>query len=170
MKNKSKIQFVVFLDVDGVLNTRRTCVQAPSGNIGVDEARLAILSNSMKETSADGVILTTTWKYMDESDEDYIYLMKSLDRYDIRVLGKTKEERFTKREAGILKYLELHPEIEEFVILDDHHFGFQDYSKLWESFLDTHGMGIEHSSAASKTPSVSVILFQDAIKKHAIDG
>ena len=170
MKNSIKMNFVVFLDVDGVLNTRTSCVHAPSGvYVGVDEARIVILSNSMKQTSADGVILTTTWKDLREDDEDYIYLVESLDKHGIKILGKTKEERFTRREEGILKYLELHPEIEEFVILDDQHFGFEDYSKLWESFIDTQGMGIEHATFASKTPSVPAILFLDAIKKYARD-
>lgn len=168
MKNNIRMNFVVFLDVDGVLNTRRTCMHTPSGvYVGVDEARIDILSNSMKENCVDGVILTTTWKSMREDDEDYIYLVRSLDKYGIKILGKTEEEWFSQREEGILKYLELHPEIEEFVILDDQHFGFEDYSKLWESFIDTQGRGIEHSVVASKTPSVAAILFLDAIQKYA---
>ena len=101
--------------------------------------------------------------------EDYIYLLESLAKYEIKVFGKTKEERLAQREEGILKYLELHPEVEEFVILDDQHYGFKVYSKLWDSFIDTHGMGIEHSSAASETPSVPAILFFDAVKKYAKD-
>ncbi len=137
--------------------------------VGVDEARIVILSNSMKQTGADGVVLTTTWKNMREDDEDYIYLVKNLEKYEITVLGKTKEEWVTKREDGIQKYLELHSEIEEFVILDDQHFGFEEYSKLWESFIDTQGRGIEYSIAASKTPSVPAILFLDAIKKYSKD-
>ncbi len=170
MQESQKKSFVIFLDVDGVLNTRRTCVHAPSGvYVGVDEARIVILSNSMKQTGADGVVLTTTWKNMREDDEDYIYLVKNLEKYGINVFGKTKEEWVTRREAGILKYLELHPEIDEFVILDDQHFGFEDYNKLWESFIDTQGRGIEYSIAASKTPSVPAILFLDAIKKYSKD-
>ena len=104
---------------------------------------------------------------MREDEEDYVYLRESLDKYGIKILGKTKEEKFSEREDGILKYLELHSEIEEYIILDDQHFGFQDYSKLWESFIDTQGRGLEHSIAASKTPSVMAILFLDAIKKYA---
>lgn len=168
MDNNIKMNSVVFLDVDGVLNTRRTCVHAPSGiYVGVDEARIAILANAMKEIRADGVVLTTTWKDMKEEEEDYVYFRESLDKYGIRILGKTKEEKFSEREEGIMKYLELHPEIEEYIILDDQHFGFRDYSKLWESFIDTQGRGIEHSITASKTPSVSAILFLDAIRKYA---
>lgn len=166
----SKMNFIIFLDVDGVLNTRRTCVHAPSGvYVGVDEARIAILSNAMKQTGADGVVLTTTWKNMREDEEDYIYLVKSLEKYGIKIHGKTKEERFSQREIGILRYLDLHPEIEEYVILDDQHFGFEDYSKLYENFIDTQGRGIEYGITASKTPSVPAILFLDAIKKYAKD-
>ena len=168
MSSNVTINSVVFLDVDGVLNTRRTCVHAPSGvYVGVDEARIEILSKAMKETDMNGVVLTTTWKDLREDHEDYIYLVESLDKYGIKVLGKTKEELFTHREEGILKYLESHPEIAEFVIVDDQKFNFEDCSKLWESFIDTQGRGIEHSIAASKTPSIPAILFLDAIKKYA---
>lgn len=165
---KENMDFVVFLDVDGVLNTKRTCVNAPSGSyVGVDKARVSLLANSMKETGAAGVILTSTWKNLRADHEDYIYLMENLGKYGIKVLGKTTEERVSQREEGILQYLEVHPEIEEFVILDDQHFGFKDYTKLWESFIDTQGKGIEFGVAASKTPSVPAILFLDAIEKYA---
>ena len=69
-----KITAVVFLDVDGVLNTLTTCANAPSKiHIGVDEARIILLAKAMKETYTDGVVLTSTWKEMREDDEDYIY-------------------------------------------------------------------------------------------------
>lgn len=166
--NISKRTSVVFLDVDGVLNTKSTCVYAPSGvYVGVDEARVLILSNAIKQTRADGVILTSTWKNMRKEDEDYVYLVNSLEKYGIKVLGKTEEERTSQREEGILRYLESHPEIEDFVILDDQHFGFDGYRKLWESFIDTQGRGIEHAIMASKRPSVQAILFLDVIKKYA---
>lgn len=135
--------------------------------VGVDEARVVVLSNAMKETRADGVILTSTWKNMKKEDEDYIYLVNSLEKYGIKVLGKTEEERTSQREVCILQYLESNPEIEDFVILDDQHFGFEDYRKLWESFIDTQGRGIEHAIMASERPSVQAILFLDAIKKYA---
>ena len=58
------VNAIVFLDVDGVLNTRRTCVHAPSGiYVGVDDARIAILANAMKETGADGVVLYYMERY-----------------------------------------------------------------------------------------------------------
>lgn len=166
--NNKKATAVVFLDVDGVLNTLSTCVNAPSKvHIGVDEARIILLANAMKETYTDGVVLTSTWKEMREDDEDYIYLINSLEKQGISVLGKTKEERKSQRELGILQYLEEHPEIEDFVILDDNQFSFDSYRRLFESFLDTRGKGIEHSVLASKRPSVHAMLFLDAIKKYS---
>lgn len=167
--NDTKVTSVVFLDVDGVLNTRTSCVHAPSGiYVGVDEARLLVLSKAMKETYTDGVVLTSTWKNMKNDEEDYVYLVTSLKRHGIKVLGKTEEERTSQRERGILSYLESHPEIEDFVILDDQHYGFDGYRKLWESFLDTQGKGIEHAVLASNRPSVQAMLFLDAIRKGEI--
>lgn len=161
------MKFVVFLDVDGVLNTRSTCVQAPSGTyVGIDDARVFVLSHAMKMVYAEGVVLTSTWKNMREDNEDYIYLVECLNKHGIKILGKTNEEHTSQRENGILKYLESHSEIEEFVILDDQQYGFADYRKLWENFIDTQGKGIENGVAASRRPSVSAILFEDAIKKY----
>lgn len=161
------MSFVVFLDVDGVLNTRRTCVRTPAGYTGIDEARVELLANAMKEVGAHGVILTTTWKNLPEDDEDYAYLMDNLKRFEIDVLGSTVEELLTKREEGILYFLKEHPEVDEYVILDDQQYKFELHRKLWESFLDTQGRGLEYAIAASKTPSVPAILFLDAIKKYA---
>ena len=167
MKEKRNITSVVFLDVDGVLNTRNTCVYAPSGTyVGVDEARVIILANAIKQNFIDGVVLTSTWKNMREDSEDYVYLVNTLEKYGVRILGKTVEERTSQREVGILKYLELHPEIEDFVIVDDQHYGFDGYRKIWESFIDTQGKGIEHAVLASGRPSVQAMLFMDSIKKY----
>lgn len=167
--NNPKITSVVFLDVDGVLNTKNSCASSPSGAyVGIDEARILVLSKAMKETYVDGVVLTSTWKNMRNDSEDYLYLIGSLEKYGIKVLGKTIEERTSQRELGILNYLKEHAKIEDFVILDDQHYGFDGYRKLWESFLDTEGKGIENAVLASKRPSVQAMLFIDAIRKGEI--
>ena len=159
---------VVFLDVDGVLNTKKSCVHAPSGiYVGIDEARVEILSKAMKLYCMEGVVLTSTWKNLRNDDEDYIYLVESLNKLGIELFGKTEEKQERQRAEGVLSFLEAHPEIEEFVILDDQHYGFGDYQKLWENFIDTKGKGIEYGTAVSKTPTVTSILFEDAIKKYS---
>ena len=42
------MRFAVFLDVDGVLNTRTTCQHTPDGYTGIDDARVEILANAIK--------------------------------------------------------------------------------------------------------------------------
>ena len=158
------MSFVVFLDVDGVLNTRTTTVGTPSGAYtGVDDRRVMILSGAMKKTGAAGVVLTSTWKNLRSGGDDYTYLIDSLKKYDIDVIGETTDERISQREIGILNYLKQHSEVDEFVILDDNKFGFEDYDRLWERFLDTHGRGIADAEAASDTPAIETLLFLDAI-------
>jgi len=162
------MSFVVFLDVDGVLNTRTSCVRTPSAKYyGVEESRISLLSYAMSKAGANGVVLTTTWKNMRPNDEDYIYLIEALKNYDIKVLGRTKERWGSQREEGIKDYLEENPEINEYVILDDNQYGFDDYAKMWERFLDTKGKGIENATYASRTPAVETMLFLDAIKERS---
>lgn len=160
------MSFVVFLDVDGVLNTSKSCVVAPSGKyVGIVEFRLKLLGDAMRYAGCDGVVLTTTWKNLRKDNEDYIYLKEGLEKYGIKILGETKEKIGNNREDGILAYLDNHKDIEDFVILDDNHYGFEDYSKLWERFLDTEGQGIECAKHASSTPSISAIIFMVGIKR-----
>lgn len=162
------MSFIVFLDVDGVLNTRTTCERAPSEMYkGIDDARVKVLADAMNECRASGVVLTTTWKNIRPDNEDYIYLRDSLLKYGIKILGKTEETKFSERGIGILNYLNSNPEIDEFVILDDQHFDFQDCRKLWENYIDTCGRGIEHSKTASQTPTVTAIVFLDVLKKYS---
>ncbi len=162
------MSFVVFLDVDGVLNTRTTCERAPSEQYtGIDELRIRILAGAMRECRASGVVLTTTWKNLRPDHEDYIYLKEGLSKYGIEILGKTEEPSLYQRGMGVLEYLNNTPEIDEFVILDDQHFDFCDDRKLWESYIDTCGRGIENSVIASKTPTVTAMLFLDAIKEFS---
>ena len=91
-KEKNNMSFVVFLDVDGVLNTRTTCERAPSEQYtGIDESRIRILAGAMRECKASGVVLTTTWKNLRPDNEDYIYLKEGLSKHGIEILGKTEE-------------------------------------------------------------------------------
>lgn len=161
--------FVIFLDIDGVLNTRTTCERATSEQYtGIDGERVKILGLAMKECRAEGVVLTTDWKDLPEEHEDYVYLQKKLAGYGIKILGKTQEPYTWQRGVGILQYLQEHPEIEEYVIIDDQHFDFRDDSKLWENYLDTECRGIEHSILASKTPTVTAMVFLDSIKHYSL--
>ncbi len=155
--------FVVFLDVDGVLNTRTTCQRTPDGYTGIDEARVSILANTIKKYGGGEIVLSSDWKEMKPTDEDYIYLVSKLEKYGLNISGHTQDNN-RKRGAGIVKYLEKHPEIEEYVILDDCTFDFMDYKKLWERLLLTNG--IERAKFASRTPAVETMVFMDYLKLY----
>lgn len=38
------MSFAVFLDIDGVLNSRTTCERTPDYHIGIDDLRVAVLA------------------------------------------------------------------------------------------------------------------------------
>ena len=160
MKGKHN-KFVVFLDIDGVLNTRRTVENTPKGCIGIDDTRVAILANAIKKYGGADIVLTSDWKDLGEDDEDYLYLFSKLNKEGLTVSGKTIDDK-NNRGVGVCEYLREHPEIEEYVILDDNIFDFRDFRKLWERLIITYG--IENPIFASRVPTVETIIFMDYLK------
>lgn len=155
------MRFVVFLDVDGVLNTMTTVQCTPDGYKGIDDARVKILANAIEKCGGGDIILSSDWKDLDKEDDDYKYLVEKLAQCNLKISNCTVD-KFLKRGKGVQEYIDSHPEIEEYVILDDETFEFEHYKKLWERLLLTNG--IENVRSASKTPAVEAILFEDYIK------
>ena len=153
---------VIFLDVDGVLNTRTTCQRTPDGFTGIDDARVEVLAKAITAYGGADIVLSSDWKEMKNTDDDYLYLINKLDQYGLRITAHTSDKK-NNRGAGIITYLRQHPEIEEFVILDDCEFDFSNYNKLWERLLLTNG--IERARCAARTPAVETILFLDYIRQ-----
>lgn len=158
MKHKN---FVVFLDIDGVLNTRTTVKRTPAGYTGIDDARVRVLAGTIEKCGGGDIVLSSDWKDLQPTHEDYIYLVSKLEQYGLNISGKTQDSMH-RRGVGINDYLEKHPEIEEYIILDDNIFDFRDHKKLWERLLLTNG--IEKAKFASETPAVEAILFLDYLK------
>lgn len=159
--SKKHNNFVVFLDVDGVLNTKTTVQCTPDGYTGIDDARVEVLANVINKFGGADIVLSSDWKDMKQTDEDYIYLVSKLEMYGLSISGHTQDSK-NNRGDGIIKYLEDHPEIEEYVILDDCKFDFNDYEQLWERLLLTNG--IERAQFAAKTPAVEAMIFMDYLK------
>ncbi len=155
------MSFAIFLDVDGVLNTRKTVIASPDGHIGVDCTRIGILAGAIKKYGGGALVLTSDWKNVRIGD-DLNYLREKLMEHGLEISAMT-EDHFNKRGQGIMNYLDTHPEIDEYVVLDDNRFDFDDFSKLWERLLITGG--IENAAFASKTPAVEAILFREYIKE-----
>lgn len=112
---------LIFLDVDGVLNTDTTTNLTPSGYIGVSDEYVERLLHIIEETDAK-VVLTSSWKHVGEPDLPYLYeMLKEAKPMDVT---KDPNDFDARRGEGILAYLESHKDIEEYVILDDYSFDF----------------------------------------------
>lgn len=163
----------MFMDVDGVLNTNTTVQRTPEGYHGVDAARVEILSKTIAMMGGGDIVLTSDWKNLEPANEDYKYLLSELSKYGLSISAHTKDEK-RYRGAGIKAYLKNHPEIEEYVILDDCEFEFDNYTRLWERLLLTtpkginqRARGIEFARYASQTPAVETIMFLEYIKESS---
>lgn len=106
------------------------------------------------------IVLSSDWKELEPTDEDYRYLVSKLARYGLIISGHT-QDRMYKRGAGIAAYLEEHPEIKEYVS-DDCRFDFRVIQTFGSRLLLTEG--IEHARFAAGTPAVETMVFLDYVK------
>ena len=53
------MSFAVFLDIDGVLNTRTTVQRTPDGYRGIDDARVDILAKAVKKYGETDIVLSS---------------------------------------------------------------------------------------------------------------
>ena len=131
---------LIFLDVDGVLNSIETRDKAPSGVIGIEDSKVALLKQLVDKTGAK-VVLTSTWKtdyYPDAPVEDMPsdgrYLVKKLQAHGVHLFSRTEDVTWSKRGRGILDFIKKFSDVvESFVILDDERFDFES-----EGIADKH--------------------------------
>ena len=107
----------IYLDIDGVLNSDKTLARTPNRYIGISSDKVKLLKEIVKATDAC-IILSSSWRLMEEYDEDKKYLYKQLRYKDLKIVDQTKKLSMN-RGLEISKHLEEHPEIKSFVILDD---------------------------------------------------
>lgn len=119
MSNKK----VIFLDVDGVLNDDMTEADAPSGCIGIALDKVLKLKCVVDDTNA-AIVLSSSWKAEFPAEgvttEDGMYLVKCLDHYGIELEDITVPGNATAYRGGeIRNWLDRHPEVSHWVVLDD---------------------------------------------------
>ena len=123
---------VIFLDIDGVLNTPSS--ESRCGEyIGIDDDKTKLLADIVKRTNAE-IVLVSTWKKYWRKEEklkplqDYsaTYLDEKLKKFGIKAADKTKDksdEKYLSRGEGILEYIARN-KVEKHVILDDFQFDY----------------------------------------------
>lgn len=136
---------VIFLDFDGVLNSRRFRA-AQAGMI--DEKHMMFLHRIVKVTGAR-IVLSTSWRaHWDESPENRSEAGREIDqifgKYGIEIFGKISDG--PDRAQEIRHWLGDHPDVGRYVILDDSPFG---WGELAEHLVRTGGLrdGLDNRTA-----------------------
>ena len=145
---------VIFLDIDGVLNSHAYDRERTATQGNIDETRLPLLRRIVEETGAY-LVLSTSWRrHWDKEPDrrDWIgrELAETFRTYGMDVYDKTPEIDPRERPSEIRAWLDAHPEVREYVILDDFFGGWEELS---DHLVKTHprvGRGLEdaHVSAA----------------------
>lgn len=129
---------VIFLDVDGVLNANDYIKTTDKVNdiLRIHDSNLINLQKLKISTDAE-IILTSTWKFDYAKKNDLgKYLIDKLEEYNLQIYDYTIDN-FYDRGRGIIEYLNKHPYIEEFVILDDDYFNDYDIFGLTSNLIRT---------------------------------
>ncbi len=140
---------VIFLDIDGVLNSRRyDRARDYSKQTDIDETRVPLVKEIVDATDAK-IVLSSTWRYhwnADSSlcDEDGRYINEIFAKFGLTIYDKTSDTTDEK--------------IDSFVIIDDYMF---DWGEFVERFVRTEpqfraGLEEEHVIKAVEILNVSV--------------
>lgn len=150
---------VIFLDFDGVLNTYSymflTDGDAPE--LGLDPKRVAYVNEIIQRTGAV-VVLSTAWRY----DNTQFALECMLRKRGLvgEVVGMTPEPEehvtYKPREVEVQAWLDKHPEVESFVVLDDLDGQFNSMKDRFVNTDPSRGLTPEHVEAAVKILTVSL--------------
>lgn len=140
---------VIFLDIDGVLNNKKTTRTTANGCTFVEGKHLSRLKYIINATGAK-IVLTSEWR-RDRTDlehnGDYLELKEELRRYGIYVYGCTPVLPSDHRGSEIAQWLREHNSVSDFVILDDR--GDMDpyMDRLVRTATDS-GLGIKEAGRA----------------------
>lgn len=136
---------VVFLDIDGVLNTPSSKSRC-GVYIGIDNDKVERLKQIVDKTKAE-IVLISTWKMYWHKEEnlkpfqDNIanYLDAKLSKFNLKTMDKTKDKyegQYLSRGEGILEYI-YRNKVKNFIILDDCQFDY-DSCNLTDNFIKTN--------------------------------
>lgn len=141
---------ILFLDIDGVLNSREYDRRRDwNEQSNIDKTRLPLLKRIIESTGAK-IVLISSWRSHWNSDgalcdEAGRYMNDLFAEYGLFIFDKTPDlGRGAGRKDEVAAWLSAHAgEVENFAILDDCAFGWEELS---DSYIHTNphfGMGLE---------------------------
>jgi len=104
---------VIFLDIDGVLNAHYNTKERWHGLIGIDPKHVKLFNQLVEQVGAK-VVLSSTWRRRDNWKE----IMHEHGLDESIFIGRT-DYLGDIRGKEIKKYLDTHPEIKQYAIIDD---------------------------------------------------
>jgi hypothetical protein len=118
---------IIFLDIDGVLNSRQYDADRRIEEGNIDETRLPLLKQLIDRTEAK-IVLTSSWRcHWDPTGEHTNKigqdLVAAFKKYGIYLYDKTPECN-NDRAREIHQWLDQNQDIDSFVIIDDIKFGW----------------------------------------------
>lgn len=148
---------VIFLDIDGVLNSRAYDRKRNwNEQTDIDETRLLLVKKIVDETGAK-IVLSSTWrehwdKANDKCDSDGVYINQTFTKFGLEVFDKTPDLGIDfDRPDEIKAWLDsAERSIDSFVIIDDYRYA---WGKLADNFVKTNpnfdlGLEEEHVQKA----------------------
>ena len=137
---------VIFSDVDGVLNHKGSPERTPNGYTGVSDELIGNLAAIAAATGAE-IILSSDWRLIREHPVkwmEYQYLTERLEAAGgLEIAGYTDDIEWSRRGEEIRKYLDDHPEVTDYVVLDDLPFSdFAEYGLLPHLILTDRNLGL----------------------------
>jgi len=141
---------VIFLDIDGVLNSRKYDRERDwNVQSDIDETRLPLVGSIVEQTGAK-IVLSSTWRTDWEKDprlcrDDGVYINETFAKYGLAIYDKTPYLGLcANRRDEVRAWLDEAEEIvESFVIIDDYGFGWQELSDRFVKTNPNFGAGLE---------------------------
>ncbi len=141
---------VIFLDIDGVLNSRAYDRKRNwNEKTDIDETRLPFIKEIVDATGAK-IVLSSTWrqhwdKDINRCDEDGLYINKTFAKFGLSIFDKIPDLGITAlRRDEISKWMkEIKEVIDSFVIIDDYRYGWGDLSEHFVKTEPNFRLGIE---------------------------
>lgn len=131
---------VIFLDFDGVLNSRQYLVKNNNSGVAIDNTRLDLIRKIVFKTDAK-IVLSTSWRehwniipWM--CDETGKQINKLFDEFGLYIYDKTLSLEHNRYDE-ITDWLKEHPNIKNYVVIDDEPFEqgvLRDHFVLTSSF------------------------------------
>lgn len=104
---------ILFLDIDGVLNSRETlkCGTRSGSIMGIDPYMRILLDRIVQATDAK-VVISSSWRLVPK-------WLQEIRDVGIEFISRTPYLESKKRGEEIQQWLDEHPEVENYAILDD---------------------------------------------------